>query len=57
VVDGDDRQAIAAAIIRMFEDDALRESLRIGGTEVARASGWDRRVDQFLRVCDRVTGA
>jgi phosphatidylinositol alpha-1,6-mannosyltransferase len=56
VVDGDDTPAIAAAIIQMFEDDALRERLRIGGAEVALASGWDRRVEQFLRFCDRLTG-
>jgi phosphatidylinositol alpha-1,6-mannosyltransferase len=55
VVDGDDTAAIATAIIRMFEDDALREVLRVGGAEVARASGWDRRVEQFLRFCDRLT--
>jgi phosphatidylinositol alpha-1,6-mannosyltransferase len=54
VVDGDDIASITAATIRMFEDDALRENLRAGGTEVALASGWDRRVDQFLRFCDRL---
>ncbi len=57
VVDGDDTAAIAAAIIRMFEDDGLRQSLRAGGAEVARTSGWDRRVEQFLRFCDRLTSA
>jgi phosphatidylinositol alpha-1,6-mannosyltransferase len=55
VVDGDDTTAIAAAILRMFEDDGLRDSLRAGGADVARASGWDRRVEQFLRFCDRLT--
>ena len=55
VVDGDDVNAIGQAIIRLFGDDALRESLRVGGAEVALASGWDRRVDQFLRFCDRLT--
>ncbi len=55
VVDGDDPVAIAAAIVRIFEDDALREGLRAGGAEVAQASGWDRRVEQFLRFCDRLT--
>ena len=55
VVDGDDTAAIAAAIIRMFEDDGLRASLCAGGAEVARMSGWDRRVEQFLRFCDRLT--
>jgi phosphatidyl-myo-inositol dimannoside synthase len=55
VVDGDDTAAIAAAIIRMFEDDELREGLRARGAEVAQASGWGRRVAQFLRFCDRLT--
>jgi phosphatidylinositol alpha-1,6-mannosyltransferase len=55
VVDGDDIGSIAAAIIRMFEDDGLRESLRAAGVEVAQASGWDRRVEQFLRLCDQLT--
>ena len=55
VVDGDDTATITQAIIRMFEDDGLRDSLRVGGAEVAIASGWDRRVEQFLRFCDRLT--
>jgi phosphatidyl-myo-inositol dimannoside synthase len=55
VVDGDDTASISVAIIRMFKDDLLRESLRVGGGEVAQASGWDRRVEQFLRFCDRLT--
>jgi phosphatidyl-myo-inositol dimannoside synthase len=55
VVDGDDTASISAAIIRVFQDDGLRESLRVGGGEVAQASGWDRRVEQFLRFCDRLT--
>jgi phosphatidylinositol alpha-1,6-mannosyltransferase len=55
LVDGDDTAAIAAAVIRLFEDDGLRERLRAGGAEVAQASGWDRRVDQFLRLCGKLT--
>ena len=54
VVDGDDTVAIAEAIVRLFADDRLRSGLRAGGAEVARASGWDRRVKQFLRFCDRL---
>jgi phosphatidylinositol alpha-1,6-mannosyltransferase len=54
VVDGDDVAAIGAAVIALFDDAALRERLRDGGTEVASASGWERRVDQFLRFCDRL---
>ena len=56
VVDGTDSDAIAAAIVRLFADDALRERLRAGGSAVALSSGWDRRVAQFLLLCDRLTG-
>ncbi|HEY1411246.1 MAG TPA: glycosyltransferase [Rhodopila sp.] len=55
VVDGNNTTAVAGAIIRIFEDQALRDRLRLGGAEVARAAGWDRRVAQFLNVCDRLT--
>jgi phosphatidylinositol alpha-1,6-mannosyltransferase len=55
VVDGNNITEIAAAIVRMFQDDELRERLRAGGAEVARSSGWNRRVEQFLRFCDRLT--
>jgi phosphatidylinositol alpha-1,6-mannosyltransferase len=55
VVDGDDTAAIAAAIVQMFDDDGLRDRLRSGGEQVARASGWDERVQQFLRFCDRLS--
>jgi len=54
VVDGNDVAAITDAIIRIFTDDALRDRLRAGGAEIAQASGWDGRVDQFLRFCDRL---
>jgi phosphatidylinositol alpha-1,6-mannosyltransferase len=54
VVDGDDVPGIAAAVIDLFGDEALRERLRAGGREIARASGWDGRVGQFLRFCDRL---
>jgi phosphatidylinositol alpha-1,6-mannosyltransferase len=57
VVDGDDTASIAAAIIRMFDDDPLRSRLRIAGADVARSSGWERRVEQFLRLCDQLTTA
>jgi phosphatidylinositol alpha-1,6-mannosyltransferase len=54
VVDGDDTAAIAASITRMFHDEHIRERLRQGGIEVARAADWHRRVEQFLRFCDRL---
>jgi len=56
LVDGNDTAAIAGAVVRVFQDDALRQRLRDGGLKVARASGWERRVEQFLQFCDRLTG-
>jgi phosphatidylinositol alpha-1,6-mannosyltransferase len=54
VVNGDDVAAIGAAVIALFDDAALRERLRAGGAKVAAASGWERRVDQFLKFCDHL---
>jgi phosphatidyl-myo-inositol dimannoside synthase len=55
VVDGGKTDDITSAIIRIFQDDTLREQLRQGGTRIARTSSWDQRVEQFLRFCDRLT--
>lgn len=55
-VDGNDPAAIAAAILRLFSDPALREGLIARGMEVARRSGWEHKVRQFLQSCDRVVG-
>lgn len=55
VVDGEDVAAIADAVVRLFRDDSLREALRVRGAAVAAGSGWDRRVEQFLGFCDRVS--
>jgi phosphatidylinositol alpha-1,6-mannosyltransferase len=57
VVDGASVAEIAAAIIRLFKDEKLREQLRVTGAEVAQASGWQQRVDQFLRFSDRLASA
>ena len=54
VVDGDQPSQISAAILRLFQDDPLRERLVQTGNEVAARSGWDSRVDQFLALCDRL---
>jgi phosphatidylinositol alpha-1,6-mannosyltransferase len=54
VVDGNHVAEITAAIIALIGDDRLRERLRTGGIEVARVSSWERRVEQFLRLCDRL---
>jgi phosphatidylinositol alpha-1,6-mannosyltransferase len=57
VVDGDQTAQITAAILRLFQDDALREELIQSGNTVAARSGWDGRVEQFLALCDRLTNA
>ncbi len=56
VVDGDQTAQISAAILRLFQDDALRERLVQTGNAVAARASWDSRVDQFLALCDRLTG-
>jgi phosphatidylinositol alpha-1,6-mannosyltransferase len=55
VVDGDRPEEITGAILRLFQDDALRERLVQTGNAVAARSGWDGRVEQFLALCDRLT--
>jgi phosphatidylinositol alpha-1,6-mannosyltransferase len=55
VVDGDQTAQISAAILRLFQDDALRERLIQTGNAVAARSGWDSRVEHFLALCDRLT--
>jgi phosphatidylinositol alpha-1,6-mannosyltransferase len=55
LVDGNDTNAVAAAILRLFQDDDLRATLQKGGAGTAQAAAWDRRVAQFLRVCEALT--
>jgi phosphatidylinositol alpha-1,6-mannosyltransferase len=63
VVDGEDPVNIARAVVRLFQDDALRTELREGGLRVAAVASWEHRVRQFLAVCkeagcsDRVSAA
>jgi phosphatidylinositol alpha-1,6-mannosyltransferase len=56
VVDGDQTAQISTAILRLFQDDALRERLVQTGNAVAARASWDSRVDQFLALSDRLTG-
>jgi phosphatidylinositol alpha-1,6-mannosyltransferase len=51
LVDGADAGAIAGAVIRIFQDEALRGQLVRGGIEVAARSGWADRVERFLALC------
>jgi len=53
-VDGNDPAQIATAILRLFNDAALRQRLIANGTQVAHRSGWDHKVSQFLQFCDRI---
>lgn len=51
LVDGDDTDAIAAAILRVLGDRALWERLRDGGLALADKAGWASRAKQFLDLC------
>jgi phosphatidyl-myo-inositol dimannoside synthase len=53
-VDGTNAADIAAATIRLLEDDELYARLRRGGLAAAQGSGWDRRVEQFTELCTRL---
>lgn len=57
LVNGEDQAEVARAILRLFDDEALRHRLRAGGTAVAETAGWNQRVAQFLRFCDRLNAA
>ena len=53
-VDGEDVSAIAQAILRLLEDEALRDRLRRGGlTRVLEADCRDKAA-QFLDLCRRL---
>ena len=51
-VDGNDVQAVAEAVLRLFGDAALRTRLRETGFGVAARAGGPDRVARFLAVCD-----
>ncbi len=52
VVDGDQCEPIAAAVLRLLGDAVLRSALVHEGLEVAARSGWSERVAAFMHVCD-----
>jgi phosphatidylinositol alpha-1,6-mannosyltransferase len=56
-IDGNDPGAIAGAVARLLGDEELRTAIAARGLEIARAASWERRVDQFLRYCDRLIDA
>ena len=47
VVAPDDRAALADALVRLAEDEALRERLRAGAAETARSLDWERVVERY----------
>lgn len=55
LVDGEDCDAIARAVLRLLDDGELATRLGRGGIDAARGAGWDERVSTFLDLC-RVPG-
>jgi phosphatidyl-myo-inositol dimannoside synthase len=51
VVDGRSVEAVAAAMLWLREDGALRTRLRQGGLARAAAADWCGKAEQFLQVC------
>jgi phosphatidylinositol alpha-1,6-mannosyltransferase len=55
LVDGNDPDAIAEAILRVATNRDLYEGLRAGGLALAQRLDWSSRAQQFLGLCDRLT--
>lgn len=51
LVDGDDAAAIAAAVLRVLDDDALAARLGAGARDWAQRQGWPARAEKFLAAC------
>ena len=51
-VDGNDVEAISAAIVRLLKDPALYQQLAQGGRYIAQRNDWHRRTAEFLALCD-----
>jgi phosphatidylinositol alpha-1,6-mannosyltransferase len=56
LVDGTDPDAVAAGLLRLLTEPALRQRLVAGGLAAAAEAGWGHRAAAFLAVCERVTG-
>jgi len=54
LVDGMNPDEIAAAIIRLFGDDALRQRLEQQSLAIARAAGLERGARRFQALCQRL---
>jgi phosphatidyl-myo-inositol dimannoside synthase len=57
LVDGNNPDAVAQAIVRLATDRALYEQLRAGGLAMAQRQDWSARAQQFLGLCDRLMSA
>ncbi|MGB3893262.1 glycosyltransferase family 4 protein [Mycolicibacter sinensis] len=53
----DDHEALAAALIEVLEDDALRASYVAAGREAVRRFDWSVVAEQIIRVYETVAGA
>lgn len=51
LIDSDEPSNIAAAVIRMLDDPALRQHLEKQGLENALANSWTTRAQEFNRLC------
>ncbi|MBS9532109.1 glycosyltransferase family 4 protein [Mycobacterium sp. M1] len=51
-----DSEALAAALIEMLDDDALRASYAAAGTDAVRRYDWPVVADQIMRVYETVAG-
>jgi glycosyltransferase involved in cell wall biosynthesis len=49
-VDPEDVEAMAAALERLYNDEALREDLKLKGWEQARRFSWDRAAQQMMEL-------
>ncbi len=56
VVDGNDKSAVAEAIVRLYEDRQLREKLGKGAREFAAQFDWPKVVDRTYRLVHQKLG-
>lgn len=52
-----DEDALSEALLQLYEDDALREGLRLQGPVVASDYTWDRCASQHVQLYQEVAGA
>ena len=52
VVNGKSVPEIRGAMLRLLDDEGLRDAIRRAGLKTASAADWSRKAEAFLRVCD-----